>query len=227
MKRLLLLLPLLLLLFPLSPLCAVATVPQASVRPLWAAATVPLPGDDGDGETGEARQICTVNSINEKLGLWVTAAHCADRAVLVEQPQGEGAPSQFHPATVMLLDVKVDLAVLFTPDLRIVALRLAKVGPSAGDPVRVLGYPLGLPVLQWTRGYVASLRTPIMDRTVDYGTKTLFDLTVCGGSSGSAVLNASDGVVSILQIGMGRPCSPFSGGVPYETLVETIGKFFE
>ncbi len=215
MRKLLLGLAFVGLLFAAPVVCDQHIPASASIRPLWAAAVDP----NADNEQGaESRAICTVNSINSQIGLWLTAAHCLDGAVLVAQPQADGT-TVLHAAKVMALDKKFDLGILYTHTLKVTNLHLAPQSPSAGDSVHVLGFPLGLPVLQWFKGYVSSLVTPLPEQDGSMTDYMLYGMTVCGGNSGSVVLNDKDEVISVLQIGFGRPCSSFSGGVPYETLV--------
>jgi S1-C subfamily serine protease len=195
--------------------------PIASVRALWAVEI-----NENTGEQGY-QQICTVNSINEDIGLWLTAAHCTELGtVYVEQPK-DGTEAIFHEAKVTYKDTPNDIAVLLTPTLRVVSFKIAGKSPNTGDHIRVYGYPLGLQTIQLFQGNIASLKTHILFGADDYGYRMMFDMTVCGGNSGSAVLSDTGEVISVLQLGFGRPCASYSGGVMYDAMVESVGKFFK
>ncbi len=182
------------------------SLPQVSVRSMWAA----------EGES-EPRVACTIESINEKVGLWLTAAHC-----VIDNAKLSVLDSEvLVPLAPVLVDKTDDVAVLLA-DLHVPALKLAEVSPSAGDPIHMIGHPLGLLVAQFFEGKISSLKVDIEGR----GVKMAFQMPACGGNSGSAVLNAQNEIVSVLQLGAGQPCSSFSMGIPYDKLVELIGRFF-
>lgn len=191
--------------------CAEAT-PSSSVRPLWF----------------NHRQICTASSINQRIGLWLTAHHCvAGGAPDVEDRSDPDYP--LHASTVVWVSVADDLAVLYTDSLRVPALALAEAGPEVGADVQYFGYPLGFTTLQFAKGYLSAKDTHVTDDdgTVDYGRHDMFGMPTCQGASGSAILDAEGRLVSVVQLAPGAPCSPFVGGARFERLRQLIARFFE
>lgn len=158
------------------------------------------------------RNICTTTSINAKKHLWLTAAHC------VSNPELFIANRR---ADVVFVDVAADLAVLYTEGYSLPALKPRSTRPTVEQRVRLVGHPVGLPQVQVFNGRISSLRT-----TVDEMDYMLFDMTACGGNSGSVVVDLNDRVVSVLQIGFGQPCSPFSGGAPWAVVARLVGQYF-
>lgn len=94
--------------------------------PLLFVALAPPPSASIALAFGEKVQ-CTAFSINEKDGLWLTAGHCAEAAIIAEAP-----------ATLVALDLDNDLA-LFSGAKR-PALQLGK-PPKMGDAIHIVGYP--------------------------------------------------------------------------------------
>jgi S1-C subfamily serine protease len=177
-----------------------------SVRALQA------PRTDENGIT-VIRNICTVTSINSDLHYWLTAAHCV------------GAPELFiagRHADVVFSDTKADLAVLYTAGYSLPSLKMRTTRPAVGQFIMMVGHPVGLPQVQLFSGQVSSLRT-----LVDAEWFMMFDMTACGGNSGSAVVDSNDQVVSVLQIGFGQGCSAFTGGAPWDVLARLVGKYFK
>ena len=179
---------------PVDPLAFVA-----SVRPLQL-----------DGQT-----ICTATSINQPLDLWITADHCVH--------VGEGTLTIDGMKTEELFsDGQTDLAILQAAGTDVKALKIAKVGPRTGDPVKMYGYPVGydgdyfIGEVSSPVGFISGWPVAVMR----------FNMTACGGNSGSVVLNNRDEVISVLQFGHGRPCSTFSGGATFEALTKLVGEFF-
>lgn len=206
-------------LFAVSLTIFPATLPQVSIRPLV-------------DETHHV--VCTASSINGKIGLFVTANHCKGNR-WIAQPHDDGT-WQYHVVIPVLTDDAADVAVLFTPTLKVEPLRLATREPVVDDAVVVLGFPLGFTELQRIHGTVSNTRTHVFgpanpftgDQGEDYGEKTMFQMPVCGGHSGSPVLNTENQIVSIVQLRLGSPsCAPLMGGVPFQTLSALIGRFFE
>jgi hypothetical protein len=207
--------------------------PIAPVRPLWVAtasnddvdATTPdLPESPGD----HFRQICTANSINEDLGLWITAAHCLEHGkVYIEQMIDDPLKTHFHAAVVIDLDPSNDIGVLITRTLRVTSFKLASHEPRVGDSVGMMGFPMAFRRPIYLLGTVAVLDLDVMLDGTSYGHKMLFNMTACGGNSGSAVLNGDGELISVLQIGFGRPCSSLTGGVTYAALRERVGRYFK
>lgn len=180
---------------------------DASVRPLWK-------GDD---------QICTANSINQKMGLWLTAFHCVRGGGEDFRIEDRSDPEHpFHAATVVVSDEAHDMVVLLTMGLRVPALRLAQVAPVVGEDVSMVGYPGGLRQPQFIRGYLSHPDTQIPNE----GRYQMFGMPVCGGHSGSAIVNSEGELVSVVQVGPGTPCAPMTGGATFQALVNFTARFF-
>lgn len=191
------------------PLLVVSFVPlnfhtvQKSVRPL----------QDANG-----RNICTVTSINQDKKLWLTAAHCVLNG---QTGMHDAVFIETHPAEIIFADAAIDLAVVRVAEMDVPALKIAKQMPTVGSKILLIGHPEGLDQVHLFQGYVSSLRTEV-EPTWWYMT---FDMTACGGNSGSVVVNGKDEVVSVLQIGWGRGCSAFSGGATWQALGK-VRKYF-
>ena len=172
----------------------------ASVRPLYSMRP--------NYETGEVNLavICTTTSINQQQGYWLTAAHCIDEEVFIE---GERV-------NVIYKDQVLDLAVL--RGKRAPALKLAKESLKQGDRVWMLGHPLGHEAPQLFRGYVSH------PDSIGY---MWFDMGVCGGNSGSSVVNTNNEIVSVMQVGYGRPCTVLAGGSPWRNLNKWVKRYFQ
>lgn len=172
------------------------------------------------------RNMCTVTSINESRHYWLTAAHC----VLEEDgTNSENLGIDGYTATVAYVNPLADVAVVETPDHPAVrALRFSTRYPQVRDHVTVVGHPVGLSDVQVFEGYISSVRTDTEntgtahDKPVYY---MMFDMTVCGGNSGSAVVNDNDEVISVVQVGYGQGCSPFSGGATWQDMMTIRGYF--
>lgn len=164
--------------------------------------------------TFNGRNVCTATKINAKRDLWLTAAHCIAKEG--EDMRIGGVPVLVHDITVAL-----DMAVLFVPGVKAATLKLARHRPEVGSHVRMVGHPNGYGDVQFFQGYVSSLNT-----VLDGEPFMMFGMLACGGNSGSAVLNSRNEVVSVLQIGHGRPCDVFSGGSRWTDLVRFAGKYF-
>lgn len=158
------------------------------------------------------RNICTATSINQSKQLWLTAGHCVGESPIFIAG---------HPAEPVFKDKDADLAVLHTTDYPVTALKLRQTRPSVEQRIKIVGHPLGLFSIQVFNGQISSLRT-----MVEGTPYMLFDMTACGGNSGSAVVDEDDRVLSVLQIGFGQGCSSFSGGAPWEVVARLVGKFF-
>jgi S1-C subfamily serine protease len=164
---------------------------------------------------GMIQNMCTATSINQEKQLWLTAAHCVDElGVTPRYIMG-------HMTTTVFKDDAADLAVLQTKDYPVPALKLRSTRPAIEQAIRMVGHPLGLVDVQVFNGRISSLRSQ-----VDQSAYMLFDMTACGGNSGSTVVDSNDDVVSVLQIGFGPGCSPFTGGAPWDVLARLVGKFF-
>ena len=160
--------------------------------------------------SGQLLPVCTTTSINEEMHLWITAAHCVDAGPLFIQQQ---------PVSVVVVWNTADLALLFTPTFAAPALRLAEDDPEVGDKVFVVGYPFGIKQPQLFQGHVSSAG---MD--IGHGHKVGLDVTICGGNSGSPVVNERDELVSMIQVGIDSPqgCYVFAAGAPLKDIKDLL-----
>ena len=128
---------------------------------------------------------------------------------------------QDQVATIKVEFPADDLAVMETP-LGARPLKIAKHAPRIGDYVQLLGYPLGRGAALYSEGIVANPAYPD-----DEGGRTTawFALPVCQGSSGTAIVNKHNEVVSVFQQMTGRPCAPFVSGVTWSDLMRTVAGF--
>ena len=174
MKRLLSILPLLLLLLPPTELAAKAVPPTS--RQL-AQSVAPI--DDSQGH-----QFCTAWSVNRVRGLWVTAAHCL----------GNEGRIQGVVITPVMVDLMLDIAVVTGPHVQ--ALVLAARAPQVNAPVLMIGYPFGFEQV------VSNGKVKLLCQVIEgEGFKTLFaGLAVGPGNSGGPIL-VGGRVVSVLQLG--------------------------
>ena len=115
-----------------------------------------------------------------------------------------------------------DLAVMETP-LGARPLKIAKHAPRIGDYVQLLGYPLGRGAALYSEGIVANPAYP--DDEVGGRLMSWFALPVCQGSSGTAIVNKHNEVVSVFQQMTGRPCAPFASGVTWSDLMRDVAGF--
>jgi S1-C subfamily serine protease len=198
----------LLLIAALSSACAVASAgPVSPLMPSFIDSVRPL---QIAGET-----ICTATSINDRLDLWLTAAHCVtdgDELYAGETIDG-------FDAVVVAIDLQNDLAILQAAGTQVAALEVSSVKPSAGDHIRMYGFPVGNDG-DLFQGYVSNAYGYI--RGYDYPVMR-FDMTSCGGNSGSAVVNDAGKIISVLQFGYGPGCSGYTGGATWESLTSLIG----
>ncbi len=184
--------------------CGVSAAPKAkpgdrtfieSVRPLQA----------------NGRTICTTTSIDNDLDLWLTARHCV-----------EGGTDQLTidgKAVVEVIGlIEEDLSVLRAIGTTVAAVELAPESPKRGDYIQMYGYPVGYDG-DYFQGYISNLAGTIEGYD---GLWMRFDMTGCGGNSGSAVMDKYGRIVSVLSFGHGRPCDGFSGGALYEDVVKAI-----
>lgn len=189
-----------------APVLADHTTVAHSVRPLQAA-------QYDEYELQTFRNICTVTSINATEHYWLTAAHCvSDPELFISSRHAE----------IVFADTDADLAVLYTEGYALPAVELRSTPPTVSDHIMMVGHPVGLHQVQVFNGRISSLLTDVDTRGY-----TMFDMTACGGNSGSVVVDADDRVVSVLQIGSGPGCSPFSGGAPWDVVVRLVGKYFK
>ena len=169
---------------------------------------------------------CTAWSLRST-GLWVTAVHCLHPRVM-EFDEDDITPApvvyriQDQVATIKVEFPADDLAVMETP-LGARPLKIAKHALRMGDPVQLLGYPLGREAVLYSEGIVANPAYP----NDEAGGRVMswFALPVCQGSSGTAIVNKHNEVVSVFQQITGRPCAPFASGVTWSDLMRDVAGF--
>lgn len=157
--------------------------------------------------------ICTTFAINEDQHLWMTAAHC-----LVDDVMIGG-----DPADVVEVDEENDLAVLHTASVAAKGYALQRGPVEVGEPVMVVGYPIAIAVtsLAVFQGTVAAPLARIEQGPL----RTLFDITSCGGDSGSPVFNLQGELVSVMQKAVGQPCGRPSAGATLDAL-KALKRYF-
>jgi len=166
----------------------------SSIQPLY----------DGEGEN-----ICTTESVNERHGLWLTAAHC------VEPSDNFVRVIMGKPAYVAYADPVIDLALLRS-DAKAPELRLGK-RPRFGDIVNVAGYPLGLGQFLTTWLRISNLEYKVEDRWF-----LVLDGTVLPGHSGSPVLDEDGRIIAVLQAGFNA--GPITLASPYKVLTAFLNR---
>ncbi|WP_449385341.1 trypsin-like peptidase domain-containing protein [Cellulomonas soli] len=105
-----------------------------------------------------------------------------------------------------------DLAIVRTVDTLPAAPELAPADPAAGDPVTVVGYPLG-GALTITSGTVVGTSTDPLHANL--GDVLVTDAPVEPGNSGSAALDADGRVIGVVYA---KSSDGFSYVVPVSTL---------
>lgn len=167
---------------------------------------------------GSMRNYCTASKINEKQGLWLTAAHCVE--------EEDAAFIQGWPVGVVESAPELDLAVLNVPRAGGKALELADKAVEFGDGVETAGYSLGFPQAYYFTGKVAHPLFVFPDDS--QGQKfTIFDMPVIGGQSGSPVVNSKGKLVSVVQVAfMKGTFGTVSGGAPFAYVKDFAGKYF-
>lgn len=154
---------------------------------------------------------CTTGMIQEKRGLWITAAHC----VLNNGTLSIGKKI----ATLVDADMENDIAILSIPGVSAVALPLATRAPETGDEIGIIGYPHGIGPM-YTRGHISTAR-----QQASNGLHYMFYTAVaCPGSSGSPVVNTKGQIVSIHRGSMGQACAPPRAGALYTAVQRLVQK---
>ena len=205
----------------LAAVLALAPIPAAAGKSLDAVQAIQHNG----------RTFCTVFSINEDLGYFGSAGHCA-MYVLANELEGR-ITILGQPAEIEMISLRYDIAV-FQADVHIPALNVAKHPvdvcnpkfPDACETVTIQGFPYGLPKLITVTGHVAAQNVPILHPS--YGIvmySDILDITTAGGNSGSPVLNSRGEVVGVLWGGFVD--SPHSLSVPLASVRAAMLGYFE
>jgi S1-C subfamily serine protease len=164
----------------------------------------------------QGADICTVTSINQNKGYWLTAAHC-----LPGESWGEFSVDG-HEVVVLKLNDVLDIAVFQTPGYRVVDLPLASEEPKMGDDITVYGHPYGFPLLKFS-GKIARAEMEIPG----VGLYMAYDMTIGPGNSGSSVLNEDDEVVSVAQAMLATDAfGDLTFGSPWRVLKAFAETFF-
>lgn len=156
---------------------------------------------------------CTAWSIDRKHDYAMTAAHCDQKDILVNN----------LPAKVLAKDIKKDLLVLEVKGLDKPALHLSKENPKIGDEVASYGFGFALerPFFRVTHISDDNLYIPFDGIG---GPFILVDDNFIPGQSGGPVVNQDGDVVMIVQMGSE---AGFGLGVGAEIMKDKMGKFFE
>lgn len=178
----------------------------------------------------QGRTFCTVFSINEDLGYFASAGHCA---IAVLERGYDNITILGQPATIVMVARTFDVAV-FQADVHVPALKLADRSVEPCNPKRpelceivsIQGFPYGLPRLITVTGHVAARRVPILHPSYNrIMYSDILDITTAGGNSGSPVMNSHGEVIGILWGGFVD--SPHSLSVPLESVREVMLGYFE
>ena len=153
---------------------------------------------------------CTVFSINQDRGLWLTANHCVDSQTLIINE---------HSAFVFMFDAWKDLAILHTEGYGVRALPFCNEPPAKGDKVFVSGHTWGWEGRTYLPGVVANPKQifKIWDgqHQIDYPVMQFAIPGISPGNSGSPVVKEHCGVISVLQ---GMWDGGVSAGADYDWL---------
>lgn len=155
-----------------------------------------------------------------RTGLIITNQHVAEEpdreydcdpdaslwVMYLDNPKGENFT--WYPATVLAVADRHDLALLEVDfkDSKLIqgwpVLQIAEPAdePALGAPIRIFSFPsIGGNSITFTSGFVAGWARDQIAKEDDAVLK--LDVTISGGSSGSAVLNASGEVIGVVMMG--------------------------
>ena len=114
----------------------------------------------------------------------------------------------WYPGETIALDDRHDLGLVevdfegepLTPGWRVLQIAELSDEPKLGEPIRVFGYPgIGGDSITFTSGFVAGWARD-QDASEDAAVLKI-DITIAGGSSGSAVLDSAGRVVGVVMMG--------------------------
>ena len=162
---------------------------------------------------------CTATQIDKVRHFWLTATHCVIH----------GGPLFIGDAAALILHMLPveggDITILYSPLATAPSdVKMSKTPPRRGDRITVIGFQAGIgPIV--TQGFVGNPRV-----FFDYYDEWLMslDVSICGGNSGSAVLNSKGEVISVLtRYHYPRPpCMALAGGPPWASLVSFAHEYF-
>ena len=155
-----------------------------------------------------------------RLGLILTNSHvaadpapeddCDPKATIWVGYQDDPKSDLYYwfPGTTIALDARHDLGLVevdfegqsLAPDWPVLQIAELADEPRLGAPIRVFGYPgIGGDSITFTSGFIAGWAR---DQVAKEDAAVLkIDITIAGGSSGSAVLDASGRVVGVVMMG--------------------------
>lgn len=133
---------------------------------------------------------CTAIAISEERGTFLTAGHCITEHAALITLDG-------HPASVVWVDHKLDLAVLSCQITRRRAI-VPRFDPLVlGEEVALYGHGLGSPVARLRIGHVSVLEMIIAEHTEPY---LMIDTAGLPGMSGGPIVDIEGRLVGVMQI---------------------------
>ncbi|QCB93868.1 S1C family serine protease [Cellulomonas shaoxiangyii] len=207
--------------------CAALPAPPAPVPTSVVPSTVPAPAATDDGsqlspDGFDAAQRMAVRIRNIGCGALSTGSGFAiDEHTLVTNKHVVADSAQLELSTYDGRDVAAeaastaalaDLAVVRTVDALPAAPVLADADPAIGDPVTVVGYPLGRQLTVTDGRIMGAVTDPLH---ANLGEVLVTDAPVEPGSSGSAALDASGRVIGVVYA---KNATGMSFVVPVSTL---------
>jgi S1-C subfamily serine protease len=142
--------------------------------------------------------VCTASSIDEQRGMFLTANHCVN---------SKQVRVNWQIAWVVKADVKLDLAVLQSPGVRLPALKPYTGIILAGMDIASFGHAYGWELPLFRGGHVSHPYMLVPEVTAAYpyldGRFLVMDYALIGGMSGGPVVNPDGLLVSINQMGNG------------------------
>jgi S1-C subfamily serine protease len=138
---------------------------------------------------GTRSQTCSASMLDVERGFLLTAAHCVparDESVTLWVDDKR--------AYVVLVDLKIDLAILQASEVAGRNVVFAEQAPAIGEDVAIVGYPLDSSSPKFTFGHVSDLAD------ISHGRLGQFlDVMIIPGDSGGIVVNAKGEVVGVPQ----------------------------